>query len=103
MSKELRVLTFALATLAVITLICLTHETMRLSSWIVYSDHVWEEMDRVGAGHEHYFAEWMHSLRHSGFVYVEAVVGIAFLALVWRLTFAEPKETGTRATACKNK
>jgi hypothetical protein len=95
MSKELRVLTFALATLAVITLIWLTHETMRLSSWIVYSDHVWEEMDRVGAGHEHNFAEGMHSLRHSGFIYVEAVVGIAFLALLWRLTLTGPRANGT--------
>jgi hypothetical protein len=73
MSKELRVFTFAIATLAVIALIWLTHETMKLSSWIVYSDHVWGEMDRVGAEHEHYFAEDMHLLRGLNFIYFEAV------------------------------
>lgn len=84
MSRELRIITFGLAAFAVVCLIGLTHETMRLSSWIVGHDHVWGEMDRVGAGHEHSFAEGMHSLRRSGFLYVEAVVGIAFLTLLWR-------------------
>jgi hypothetical protein len=89
MSKELRVVTFALATLAVIALIWLTHETMKLSSWIVHSDHVWGEMDRVGAGHEHYFAEGMHQLRRMKFIYFEAVAGIVFLAMLWRLAFTK--------------
>ena len=89
MSKELRVVTFALATLAVIALIWLTHETMKLSSWIVYSDHVWGEMDRVGAGHEHYFAEGMHQLRWMKFIYFEAALGVAFLVLLWRLAFTK--------------
>lgn len=89
MSKELRVFTFAIATLAVIALIWLTHETMKLSSWIVYSDHVWGEMDRVGAEHEHYFAEDMHLLRGLNFIYFEAVAGVVFLALLWRLAFTK--------------
>lgn len=89
MSKELRVFTFAIATLAVIALIWLTHETMKLSSWIVYSDHVWGEMDRVEAEHEHYFAEDMHLLRRLNFIYFEAVAGVVFLALLWRLAFTK--------------
>jgi len=89
MSKELRVVTFALAALAVIALIWLTHETMKLSSWIVHSDHVWGEMDRVGAGHEHYFAEGMHQLRSLKLIYFEAVGGMVFLALLWRLAFTK--------------
>lgn len=87
MSRELRIITFGLAAFAVVCLIGLTHETMRLSSWIVGHDHVWGEMDRVGAGHEHSFAEGMHSFRGIGFLYVEAVVGIVFLALLWRIFF----------------
>lgn len=87
MSRELRIITFGLAAFAVVCLIGLTHETMRLSSWIVGHDHVWGEMDRVGAGHEHTFAEGMHSLRMSGFLYVEAAVGLALLTLLWRFFF----------------
>ena len=87
MSRELRIIAFGLAILAVVSLVGLTHETMRLSSWIVCHDHVWGEMDRVGAGREHSFAEGMHSLRRSGFLYVEGIVGIAFLTLLWRFFF----------------
>jgi len=92
MSRELRIITFALATLSVVSLIGLTHETMKLSSWIVGHDHVWGEMDRVGAGREHTFAEVMHSFRRIGLLHIEAAVGLALLTLLWRFFFTGSPE-----------
>ena len=84
MSRSTRTLIFSLAVILVAALIHLTHEASKLSSWIVYADHVWGEMDRTGHSQEHYFAEGLHQLRSIGVVWLEIAVSIVFLTLLGR-------------------
>ena len=73
-----------LATLCVVSLVCVTWALTRVSSWIVFHDHVWGEMDAGGAKLEHSIAEWFHVARGLYIPAVEAVVGGVFLFLLWR-------------------
>ena len=94
MRKDFRIFLFGLAALNVIALLYVTWEMGRLSSWIVYSDHVWGEMDRTGHRAEHYAAEAFHSVR-GGILVIESIAGIAFLTMLWRCIFFRPVEPPT--------
>ena len=73
-----------LATLAVTTLVVVTWALTRVSSWIVFHDRVWGQMDSEGAMLEHHIAEMFHVARGLYIPAVEVVVGIVFLFRLWR-------------------
>ena len=88
--KDARINLFILAAVCVAALLYTTHQMCRLSSWIVYHDHVWAEMDRTGHGSEHLTAEMFHQFRFHGILIIEAIVGLVFLVLLWRHLFMPP-------------
>jgi hypothetical protein len=94
-SKDARINLFILAAVCVAALLYTTHQMCRLSSWIVYHDHVWGEMDSNGHGSEHYAAEAFHQFRFWRGPIIEAIVGLVFLVLLWRHLFM-PRPTLTR-------
>ena len=98
MCPMMKQLVFVFAAVGVATLAGITWVLARLSSWIVYRDHVWNQMDAEGGRLEHGVAEAFHA---AGSLFpipmVVTVVGTIFLVFLWRV-LSLPKATGGPAT-----
>ncbi len=78
-----------LASVAVSCLVLVTWALTRVSAWIVLHDPVWDQMDREGAVTEHMIAECFLVARDFYIPAIEAVVGCAFIFLLWRMLFSK--------------
>ena len=87
--RDMKQLIMTLAVLAVVSLVYVTWALTRVSAWIVFHDHVWAEMDREGAKLEHNIAESFLVARGVYIPFVETVVGLLFLFLLWRALSAQ--------------
>ena len=87
MSRAARIVVFGLAAFCAASLIWVSFELCSISSWIVYNDHIWAEMDRTGHRREHIVAEAFHSVRRE-LVIVEGVVAVIFLLSLWMCLFS---------------
>jgi len=84
-------------TLGVICLVALTWALTRICAWIVFHDPVWDKMDREGALTEHMIAEVVLVARDFYVPAIEAVLGCAFLVLLWRFLFLKGAAERTEA------
>jgi hypothetical protein len=73
------------AAFVVTSLVAVTWALTRISAWVVFHDSVWGQMDKEGAKLEHGIAEAFLVTRDFYIPAVEAVVGLLFLVLLWRV------------------
>ncbi len=85
MTINMKTLIMALAALALSSLVAVTWALTRVSAWIVFHDPVWGQMDREGARLEHAVAEVFLVARDFQIPIVEAVLGVFFLIVLWRV------------------
>ena len=82
-----------LAAIAVISLVLVTWALGRLGTWITVQSSILSQMEKEGADLETDIAGMADGAHRAYLPIVEAVVGIFFLYLLWRLLFSRRKES----------